>query len=65
VVNIQAFGADGRRVANLKNSWMPAGKYRLHWAALERDGKRMAAGVYLIRATSSGRSVTTRVVLMP
>jgi PKD domain-containing protein len=65
VVNVQAFGADGRRVASLMNSWMPAGKYRLHWAALERDGKHMAAGVYLMRATSNGRSVTARVVLMP
>ena len=65
MVNIQAFGPDGRRVAELMNAWMPAGRHSLHWRGLDRSGRPAAPGVYIVRARSGGRVVMTRVVMLP
>ena len=64
-VSVQAFSAAGRRVANLIDAWMPAGRHTLHWRGLDGSGRPVAPGVYLFRAKAGGRVVTTRVVLLP
>ncbi len=63
-VIMQAFSADGRLVANLVNAWMPAGRHSLHWRGLDRSGKHVPAGVYLVRVKSGNRVVTTRLVML-
>ena len=63
-VNIQAFSADGRRVADLLDAWMPAGRHALHWRGLDRFGNTAPAGIYIVRAKAGDRVVVTRVLLL-
>lgn len=63
-VRVEIFGPDGRRLAELLNAWMPAGTHELRWDALDRSGQRIPAGVYLVRARSGDRLVTSRVVML-
>ncbi len=64
-VSIQAFSPAGRRVADLLDAWMPAGRHTLHWRGLDRSGAPAPAGVYFVRAKAGGRIAVTRVVLVP
>lgn len=64
-VNVEMFTADGRRIAELANSWMPAGSHALDWTGVDRSGRAAPAGVYLVRARSGGHVTLTRVVLVP
>jgi PKD repeat protein len=64
-VNIQAFNAAGRRIANLLDVSMPAGRHTLHWRGLDQSGRRVPAGVYIVRARSGDRVVSSRIVLIP
>ncbi|HTM58008.1 MAG TPA: PKD domain-containing protein, partial [Candidatus Udaeobacter sp.] len=64
VVNVQLFSPDGRRVADLLDAWMPAGSHTLNWGALDRGGKLVPPGVYLVRARSGDRVSLSRVVLV-
>ena len=65
LVSVQVISPDGRRVADLMNSWMPAGKHSLKWSGLDRSGNRSPAGFYVVRARSGNRVRATRVVLLP
>ena len=64
VVNVQLFDADGRRVAEVANSWMPAGRHDLEWGATGRSGKALPPGVYLVRAKWGGHQALSRLVLV-
>jgi PKD repeat protein len=63
-VNVKMFGADGRRVADLISAWMPAGEYTLHWRGMDESGRAVPPGVYMVRASSNGRTTVTRVILV-
>jgi len=63
-VQIQAYNAAGRRVADIVKDSMLPGRHTLHWRGLDESGRRVPAGVYMVKATCAGRSVTTRVVLV-
>jgi hypothetical protein len=65
VVSIQIFAADGRRVADLLEAWMPAGTHTLNWGATDRGGRMVPAGVYLVRARSGDRVALSRVIRVP
>ena len=65
LVSVQLFSPDGRRVAELIHAWMPAGPHMLHWNAVDRAGRRIPAGIYLVRATSGERVALSRVALVP
>ena len=64
IVNVQMFSADGRRVADVASAWMPAGRHSLRWGALDRSGRALPPGVYLVRARHVTGSGTLRVVLL-
>ena len=64
-VKIQAFSVAGRRVADLLDAWMPAGRHTLHWRGLDLSGKPAPAGVYLVRAKAGDRVAVTRVTVLP
>ena len=64
-VKIQAFSVAGRRVADLLDAWMPAGRHTLHWRGLDLSGKPAPAGVYLVRAKAGDRIAVTRVTVLP
>jgi len=65
MVSVQLFSPDGRRVAELVHAWMPAGRHRLNWNAVDRSGQHIPAGIYLVRATSGERVALSRVALVP
>jgi len=65
IVSIQVFGADGRRVADLLDAWMPAGTHTLNWGAFDRGGRTVPPGVYLVRARAGGRVALSRVIRVP
>ena len=65
IVNVQMFSADGRRVADVASAWMPAGRHSLRWGALDRSGRALPPGVYLVRAKWGSRVALSRLVLLP
>ena len=64
LVNVQMFGADGRLVNTLADSWLPAGVHRIRWDATDRSGHAAPPGVYMVRARANGHATLTRVVLI-
>jgi PKD repeat protein len=63
-VSVQVLTVDGRRVAEVMNAWMPAGRHALNWRAMGKAGSHLPAGVYMVRAKSGDRVAFTRVILM-
>jgi hypothetical protein len=58
-VNLTVFNLFGERVATLADGRLQAGEHRIRWNAGDR-----AAGTYLIRLSTAGRSQTRKVVLL-
>jgi len=50
VIDVEAFGVDGRRVRRIANAWHPAGRGEIVWDLRDDAGNRVAAGIYLVRA---------------
>ena len=63
-VRVAVYSADGRRVADLVNAWMPAGAHPLHWLGRDATGREAPAGVYMVRARTGERQIVTRVTLL-
>jgi DNA-binding beta-propeller fold protein YncE len=63
-LEVSVFDLSGRRVATLARGDRPAGDVALGWALTDEDGRRVPAGVYLIRAEAGGQYVTRRVAAM-
>jgi PKD repeat protein len=63
-VNVTVFSPTGRRIADVVNSWMPAGKHTVSWNGRDASGNQVAAGVYLLRATSGERYRMAQVALL-
>jgi hypothetical protein len=61
---LELFGVDGRRVVELMRGAMPAGSNEFAWRPLDSDGRRLASGVYLLRLSTSGGAVTTRILVV-
>lgn len=64
VVSVEMFSADGRRVAQVASSWLPAGRHTLPWRGLDRIGKPVPPGVYLVRAKWGGHQALSRLVMV-
>jgi flagellar hook assembly protein FlgD len=54
----------GRTVATLANAPSAGGMHRIEWAARRDDGRRLAAGQYLIRLAGDSGVSTARVVVL-
>jgi hypothetical protein len=65
MVSVEVFAADGRRVANVADAWMPAGRHSLQWSGTDRSGRAASPGMYLVRAKSRDRVTSTRIALLP
>jgi hypothetical protein len=65
LVSIEVFSADGRRVADLLEAWLPAGTHTLNWGAFDRGGRTVPPGVYLVRARAGGLVAVSRVIRVP
>jgi len=50
MVQVDAFGVDGRHIRRLASGWHPAGRGEIAWDLRDEAGNRVPAGVYLVRA---------------
>jgi hypothetical protein len=62
-VRLTVYDVAGRRVADLVDESMPAGRHAVRWNGDTHSG-RAASGVYFVRMEAAGLSFTKRVVLM-
>jgi len=58
-VSLQAFNAQGAKVARLSEGWEPAGNHQLIW-----DASWLPAGVYLLKMEGNGLSATQSAVVV-
>src|SRR6185503_20981095 len=60
-VRLEVFDLVGRRCRVLENGEMPAGRHDVAWNGRDQSGRRLAAGVYVIRMEADGRVLTRRI----
>ncbi len=63
-VHVEAFDLAGRRVSTLADEVRNAGVSSVAWDLADATGRRVDAGVYLVRARISAATVTRRVVVV-
>jgi hypothetical protein len=62
-VLLEVFDVSGRRVAQLVDAELPAGRHGARWDGLDSEGHRCAAGVYLSRLVDAdGRQAVRKLV---
>ncbi len=59
-VSVSVFDADGRRIADLMDAWMPAGLHALRWEGRDAAGKDAPPGVYVVQARAGSRRAVQR-----
>ncbi len=63
-VDVSVFSAIGQRVAHLRSAVFDEGRHRLVWEGLDRSGRRLASGVYVITLTAAERRDVAKMVLL-
>lgn len=63
-VEVDAFSVDGRRVRRLAVGTRPAGREEIAWDLRDESGRRVPAGVYLIRARLGDSAWSGRVMVV-
>jgi DNA-binding beta-propeller fold protein YncE len=63
-VRVDVFDLAGRRVRSLADGGFAARVTPLKWDLRDQGGRRLAAGVYVVRAATARRSVTRRLVVL-
>ncbi|NNM31718.1 MAG: T9SS type A sorting domain-containing protein [Gemmatimonadetes bacterium] len=61
-VQLRLYDAAGRLVRTLRDGRLPAGRHVAQWDGRDRDGRRVANGIYFAKLDAGGRSMTQRVV---
>jgi len=59
---VEILDVAGRRVRTLVSGWQPAGEQRLTWDGRGAGGRRVGAGVYLVRLVSGSQQRVRRIV---
>jgi hypothetical protein len=59
-----AYDLRGRRVAELVDEVLPAGRHRVVWSGADDAGRSVASGVYLLRLEAAGERRTVRATLV-
>lgn len=63
-VQLAIYDVSGRLVAVLKNDVLKAGEHTVGWDARDADGKKVTAGIYLCRLSTSFGSAQRKVVVL-
>jgi hypothetical protein len=63
-VSLDIFDVTGRRVTNLQNGVLPAGRYKRLWDGTGLNGVRRESGVYFARLTTKDGARTQRIELL-
>jgi hypothetical protein len=64
VARVEVFDLAGRRVRSLAERPFTAGTTPLDWDLVDGSGRRVAAGVYLVRVVTARATVTRRLVVL-
>lgn len=62
-LKLEIFNLKGQRVITLVDEFKAAGQHFVNWNAVDSNGSRLPAGVYLYRLTASGRQIVRRMVV--
>lgn len=62
--SLEIFDVAGRRVTSLRDVAANAGVHAASWDGTDNSGRRVAPGVYFLRLTQNGESVTAKGVLL-
>jgi len=63
-VKVAVFNVQGSTVSSLMDVYMAKGEYEIMWDGLSDDGKRMGAGMYIIRMQADHYIQTRKVLLV-
>jgi PKD repeat protein len=63
-VKVRVYGLDGRVVATLVDTILPAGNHGVEWLAQGDDGRVLASGPYIVRMEAGGEQLTHRITLL-
>jgi len=64
MVRLELFDAQGRRVAQVANSFFPAGRHALSWDRRGASGEAIRPGIYVCRLTAGPVREQTQLVLL-
>ncbi len=59
---LQVFDLSGRRVATIVSGILTAGMHTARWDGRDERGRAVGAGVYVVRLTAGGRTLSARVI---
>jgi Big-like domain-containing protein/flagellar hook capping protein FlgD len=62
VVSLELFAPTGRRVATLHEAVVEPGRHQVTWSGIDASGRSLPAGLYFVRLTAEGRSLTGRLL---
>lgn len=63
-VRIDIYSIDGRLVATPVNQFEAGGQHQFVWNALAINGRKLSAGIYLVRLTADSEMSTKSIVIM-
>jgi hypothetical protein len=63
MVQVEVFDVTGRLRRTMDRGWREAGRTELDWDLRDESGRRVAAGIYLVRARLGDRAWTKRIVV--
>jgi hypothetical protein len=63
-VSVRVYDVRGREVAVLLERVLPAGSHRVEWDGRAADGRRLGAGLYLVRVLGAGTAHTAALTLL-
>ena len=64
LVRLNIYDVRGRRVATLANRTMAAGSHALRWNGNDKDGSRVAQGVYFYELKAAGQTRTRKMMVV-
>ena len=63
-VSLAIFNIAGQRVRTLADSWFDAGQHSAVWDGRDDSGRSLAAGIYIYRIKSGGRSASGKMLMI-
>jgi hypothetical protein len=64
-VRLEVFDLMGRKVATLRDAWMPPGRHSLEWNSRDAKGSTLQPGAYLYRMTAGSFRAERKLVVLP
>ena len=64
-VSLTLFDLAGRKVRVLASGALAMGRHTFQWDGRAQDGARVAPGIYVVRLTGAGQTITRRATLLP